>query len=71
MMSVTNLNALQGLAPMTALGKTDAGKRPWRATSPSPATSRAAKQSLLLSIPDQQQQSPNFNQLVRVEATFS
>jgi hypothetical protein len=26
MMSVTNLNALQGLAPMTALGKTDAGK---------------------------------------------
>ncbi|MGC2462935.1 MAG: phosphatase PAP2 family protein [Steroidobacteraceae bacterium] len=58
MLSVTNMNALEGLAPMTALGETDAGKAALASnfTVTGDIQSGAAKQPLLLSFPDQQQQ---------------
>ena len=58
---------------MTALGKTDAGEAALASnfTVIGDIQSGAAKQPLLLFIPDQQQQSPSFNQLVGVEPTFT
>jgi hypothetical protein len=58
MMSVTNMNALEGLAPMAALGNSVAGKAALASnfTVTGDIQSGAAKQPLLLSFPDQQQQ---------------
>ncbi|MGB6438341.1 MAG: phosphatase PAP2 family protein [Methyloceanibacter sp.] len=58
MLSVTNMNALEGLAPITALGNTDAGKAALASnfTITGDIQSGAAKQPLLLSFPGQQQQ---------------
>jgi PAP2 superfamily len=58
MLSVTNMNALQGLAPVTALGNTDTGKAALASnfTITGDIQSGAAKQPLLLSFPGQQQQ---------------
>jgi hypothetical protein len=56
--SVTNVNALQGLVPVTTLGNTDAGRAALASnlTVTSDIQSGAANQPLLLSFPDQQQQ---------------
>ena len=53
MLSVTNMNALEGLAPITALGNTDAGKAALASnfTITGDIQSGAAKQPLLLSFP--------------------
>jgi len=58
MMSVTNMNALEGLAPMAALGNSVAGKAALASnfTVTGYIQSGAAKQPLLLPFPDQQQQ---------------
>jgi hypothetical protein len=58
MLSVTNMNALEGLAPITALGNTDAGKAALASnfTITGDIQSGAAKQPSLLSFPGQQQQ---------------
>ena len=58
MMSVTNMNALEGLAPMAALGNSAGGKAALASnfTVTGYIQSGAAKQPLLLSFPDQQQQ---------------
>src|SRR6476646_1231892 len=58
MLSGTNMNALEGLAPITALGNTDAGKAALASnfTITGDIQSGAAKQPLLLSFPGQQQQ---------------
>jgi membrane-associated phospholipid phosphatase len=57
-LGVANMNALEGLAPITALGNTDAGKAALTSnfTVAGDIQSGAAKQPLLLSFPDQQQQ---------------
>ena len=61
--SVTNMNALEGLAPMAALGNSVAGKAALASnfTVTGDIQSGAAKQPLLLPFPDQQQQALRDN----------
>src|SRR5438034_1103247 len=56
--SLTNMNALEGLAPMAALGNSVSGKTALASnfTVTGALQSGAAKQPLLLPFPDQQQQ---------------
>jgi PAP2 superfamily len=58
MLSVTNMNALEGLAPITALRNSEAGRAALASnfTVTGDIQSGVAKQPLLLSFPDQQQQ---------------